>query len=327
MFDLSQQFPPLRAPEKPGLDVKRIQELVVVATASSHDVRSWVEEPDCDPKVKAIGNLALALLDVVEALTENGIIPVTAAGTGSGRAAQRQLQVKVTAQDPCVKALKDCLEKADKETVLFDANLGQDETFNRNTLAAGLAKGLAAVASEKAGEDPVAVAEAKRQVDDALSCVNEMDFLGNKSKKFENKFNIEDPRNNTFCTMPVKFTFDSGAARINFERTIKATCGLSAKMSLPPVIRKEMTAFTKALKQRYPEKIITVRTDVKHSIFRALMKNDKDKSWTNCREVHVIRPEIMQPGYNTKPVVLEPLVSRPDDEESPSQMIVDNSQY
>jgi nanoRNase/pAp phosphatase (c-di-AMP/oligoRNAs hydrolase) len=37
-------------------------------------------------------------------------------------------------------------------------------------------------------------------------------------------------------------------------------------------------ALAKALKQRYPEKIITVRTDVKHSIFRALMKNDKDKS-------------------------------------------------
>jgi hypothetical protein len=58
--------------------------------------------------------------------------------------------------DPCVKALKDCLEKADKETVRFDANLGQDETFNRNALAAGLAKGLAAVASEKAGEDAAA---------------------------------------------------------------------------------------------------------------------------------------------------------------------------
>jgi hypothetical protein len=97
-------------------------------------------------------------------------------------------------------------------------------------------------------------------------------------------------------------------------------------MSLPPVIRQEMTAFTKAMKQRYPDKIITVRTDVRNSVFRAMMKNDKEKTWTKCTETHVIKPEVMQPGYKTKRVVLDPVSGLIDDADSPSQMIIDESQ-
>jgi hypothetical protein len=143
-----------------------------------------------------------------------------------------------------------------------------------------------------------------------------MDFLGGKSKTYVNKFNAEDQKNGSFCTMPVKFTFESGAARVNFERTLKSQCGLNAKMSLPPVLRQEMQAFTTALKKKYPGKVITVRTDKRSQTFRGLMKNDKEKSWTECPEVHKISPSIMLPGYKPSEIDLEETMS-------PTQIIID----
>jgi hypothetical protein len=121
MFDPSQQYPPLQHPERPGLDVKRIRELMVIANATSTDVRAWVQEPDCEPKVKAVGNLALALLYAVDALVENGIVPVTSGrgGGGGARAIGTPRQSDIVRPVPGEAELKACLEAADKETVLF----------------------------------------------------------------------------------------------------------------------------------------------------------------------------------------------------------------
>jgi hypothetical protein len=152
MFDLSQLYPPLSMPERPGLDVKKIQEVLVVANTASQDVRSWMEEQDCDSKVKAVGGLALALLDVVGALTENGIVPVTTAAAAvasrGSKAAAANVIVTVP-PEPGLSELKECLNKADKECILFDANLGTEETFNRQALAANLTRGLATLPVRK----------------------------------------------------------------------------------------------------------------------------------------------------------------------------------
>jgi hypothetical protein len=315
MYDLSQQFPPLQHPEKPGLDVTKIKEMLVAATNASADVRSWTEEPECDPKVKACGKLALALLDAVEALVEHGVVPATSGrgGGGGGRApAPRQ---PAPTPIPGAAELKECLEKADKETVLFDANLGTEETFNRSALSTGLTRSLAMAAGDRAEGNKLSVPEARRLVDDALSCATDMEFLGNKSRKFINKFDQEDDRNNTFCTLPVKFKFDSGAARVNFERTLKTQCGLSAKISLPPLIRSEMKSFQKALKNRYPNTIITVRPDVRSQTFIALAKDES--GWKKLNEKHRISPAIMLPGYVARDITLPDV--DPDSQDGNSQ--------
>jgi hypothetical protein len=57
-------------------------------------------------------------------------------------------------------------------------------------------------------------------MDDALSCVSDMEFLGAKSKKFLKE---GDMRSNTFCTMPVKFRFDDKHSRINFEKNFEGS--------------------------------------------------------------------------------------------------------
>jgi hypothetical protein len=76
---------------------------------------------------------------------------------------------------------------------------------NRNGLVNALCSGIRDAVVEKAtenGEDPN---EAVRDMEDALSCVMDMEFIGEKSRKFIKE---GDSRSNTFCTMPVKFKFD-----------------------------------------------------------------------------------------------------------------------
>jgi hypothetical protein len=87
-------------------------------------------------------------------------------------------------------------------------------------------------------------------VDDALSCVENMEFLGQRSKKFINNNNLADPRNNTSTTMPIRFEFASRAGRVNFERTLLDCCGARVVQSYPEPVRKEMAAFRNALQER-----------------------------------------------------------------------------
>ncbi len=69
--------------------------------------------------------------------------------------------------------------------------------------------------AEAGGRDPV---EAIRLVADAVSCVTDIAFLGQATKKFENKFNKNDTRIGSFCTMPVKLTFPDRSSRIYSRR-------------------------------------------------------------------------------------------------------------
>jgi hypothetical protein len=149
--------------------------------------------------------------------------------------------------------------------------------------------------------------EAIRDMDDALSCVSDMEFLGAKSKKFLKE---GDMRSNTFCTMPVKFRFEDKHSRINFEKTLKAQTGLRATISIPAPIRDEMKAMKAALSDRYPGEIVVVRLDTATAELRAIRKVDKAESWTQCWERFALPHGILLPGYSASRIHhLPPVVS------------------
>ena len=89
---------------------------------------------------------------------------------------------------------------SDKQSVMFDANLGPNAIANRYVLSNTFSltiKNQTLKIAEKLKNDSD---EAIRIVEDALSCVANMEFLGQKSKKFINNWDIDDPRNNSFCS-------------------------------------------------------------------------------------------------------------------------------
>jgi hypothetical protein len=140
-------------------------------------------------------------------------------------------------------------------------------------------------------------------MDDALSCVGDMEFIGEKSKKFVKE---GDARSNSFCTMPVKFKFSDRSSRINFEKTLRTHSDLRANISLPKPIRIEMSAFQKALKDRYPDEIVVVRLDMARSRFYALRKIDKSDAWISCGETLSLAPGVLLPEYNPRTHIVLP---------------------
>jgi hypothetical protein len=335
VYDLSADFPPLSMPQRPGFDLDKVKGLMVVAGAAAEEVRPFMEDPNTDPKLIAFAKLNFAVLDALNAVVDCGIAPLSAgaggasmnlSGTGSG-AGNRNLfenrKAPATAPKPAaapgLKELKEGLEKADKESILFEANLGSATLANRKALAAAFSTGLRNAAVEKAnaeGKDP---AEAVRVMDDVLSCVNDMEFVGPSSKKFISN-NSNDVRNNTFCTMPIRFKFEDRSARIHFESSIKSLCGLRAAISLPWAIREEQRAFQRAVKSNYPEEIVTVRVDTRLHLLQAYRKLQGQKEWIKCPESLELLPGTLLPGYSPRQnFVLEPVLSQQTPDPEPSQ--------
>jgi hypothetical protein len=83
VFNLSMQYPPLTYPTRQPLSVSEVKTFLVAATAAGGVAKPLIDDPDTDPKVKALGNLSIALLDLVTAIVENGIAPEAGAGTKS----------------------------------------------------------------------------------------------------------------------------------------------------------------------------------------------------------------------------------------------------
>jgi hypothetical protein len=274
----------------------------LAAGTAGVDVRGMIDDPNTDEKTKALAKLNIALLDAVEAILESGLVPMS----NSGQGGLKKPEAHPTAPKPPppgVRELREGLERAEKESVLFGANLGPLTMANRsglvNALCSGIRDSVVNTATEK-GNDPN---EAVRDMEDALSCVTDMEFIGDKSRKYIKE---GDDRSNTFCTMPVKFKFEDRNSRINFEKTLREHCGMRATISLPKPIRTEMGAFTKAVRAKHPDEVVIVRLDTVNRTFYALRKVHGSKSWTKCEERMELPSEILLPDYSARTSIILP---------------------
>jgi hypothetical protein len=314
VFDLSAPYPPPSWPKKPNLNLTEVKSLLVAATAAGEELGPLLDNPDLDPKIKAVGGLSMALMGLVAAIVENGLVPlaepaepVSSPGLAGAGGAFKQGPPPPPKVSPGFRELKECLEKADCESILFDADLGSVPMGNRNGLMTAFSAGIRSAAidnAEKKGSDP---SEAVRAMNDALECVNDMDFIGIKSDRPKPRLNNQLPVKN-HCTMPIKFRFDDRNTRLHFERTIRENCGLSAKMSLPKPIRDEQSLFVRALKSRYPDEVITARPDVGTFHFVAFHKKHMEKKWVRCQESIPIPHNILMPDYKVREAIVLPPV-------------------
>ena len=316
VYDLTRDFPAPSLPEKPALDVSSIKALLVEATAASECVKPLLERENVPEEYKILAKSNAALTALICALVEKGIEPmaglVTGVGGGqSGRnyaaAARRMTNPPPPAPKPLQpgkKELIEALEKSEKESVLFGANLGASVIAHRGTLNNNLTTDFHRRVLERAADKPEeTVRESLRLVEDALSCVDNLEFLGTRSKPISNSHEVPDGK---FCTMPVKLNFTDRDSRVNFERTVRELTGLKAVQSLPHPLRKEMAAFRKALEERYEGEIIMTRPNTQSLEFVAFHKKDGDKRWSSCVETHPIPLGIMLPGFKETARIILP---------------------
>jgi hypothetical protein len=317
-YNLNARYPPLTLPDRPAADISSIQELLVAAVEIGNEVKSKANDENKSEDWKLLARMQLSVLAVLEAVVEKGVVPISTGQENAQKAIEKNLAEAIANHEKPhddseivkgEKELREALERADKESVLFDADLGPNPIMSKKTLLPALTAGIKARAESTAQEKNKDISEAIRLAGDALDCVSEVEFLGMSSKKFKNRFDENDPKNGTFCTMPVKLTFEDRIDRINFERTIKSQCDLRSVMSLPKNIRTEAKMFGDAIRERYPGDIVIVKPDVKKLALIALRKQHGAPKWTTCWEKYDIPREIMLTGYRTpKGIVLPPLV-------------------
>jgi hypothetical protein len=284
VYDLSAPYPPAVTPSRPTLNLGEVKSMLVAAMAAGEGVRPLLDDSDMDPKVKAFGALAISLLNFFTGIVENGLVPLSAAGPKPTIVNVNKQPPPTMSKNTGIKELREGLEKAVRESVLFDADLGPNSMGNRPGLLGAFSAGIRKAAIDSTvgkGEDP---AEAVRAMDDTLACVSDMDFIGTKSDKPKNRDGTVNAEK-SYCTMPVKLRFEDRNTRLHFERTIKQHCGLRAVMSLPKPIREEQAAFAKAVRERYPDEIVTARPDPDSLRFIAFHRKETEKKMDPVQRV------------------------------------------
>jgi hypothetical protein len=224
--------------------------------------------------LKSQENLTSALIDVVkvkEAPTGNGVATISGETKQKVKAPQpAQVDPKAAAE----RKVKQAIREAEKKTLLFNIDMGKVPTLNKDTLSRKVTLALGEKATS--GNHDYDIKDAEDAIDDILSCVK-LDFLGTTSKKFYNKKNPQDPRNDSFCTMPVRFEFKDKVTRMQAEKTLRKVCSVSCAVPYPKRLRAMMDNLISEGKKKFPNCYIRTRVDVDNLTIEAHAK--KDKEW------------------------------------------------
>lgn len=295
-FDLTQQYPPLTNPPKPFFDVEAIKTLMVDATTKAAAIRAKAENPNMDEGTKEFASFTISLFDLLTSVVEKAVIPLADRPPPSWpRSGGIEPPGVAPKPPPGKKELTEALILAEKTCVIFDAELGSESVGNKDRLARAFSESVRAKAvalAEEASDSPesaaIMAAESIRVADDALSCANDICFLGQATKPYNNKRNASDPRNGSFHTMPVKLEFPDRNSRIYFERMMREKCKIKASMSLPLGIRKEAEICRKTVLEKYPGEIVMIRAEAEGLRFVAFHKKDGEGKWIRCPETYKI---------------------------------------
>jgi hypothetical protein len=155
--------------------------------------------------------------------------------------------------------VKQAIRDAEKKTLLFNLDLGKVPTMNKETLSRKVTLDLSSKAS--AGGHDYDIKDAEESIDDILSC-SKLEFLGTTSKKYFNKRNLKDARNDTFCTMPVRMEFKDKDTRIQAEKTLRKICHVSCTVPYPKRLREVLDKLITEGKKKYPNSFIRTKVNV-----------------------------------------------------------------
>jgi hypothetical protein len=190
------------------------------------------------------------------------------------------------------KKLRQAIIKAEKSTVIFNADLGSVPVMNRDTLA----RKVTLLLHDKArveGEYKDNQKAAEEAVDDFLSCAT-LDFQGKGTQPFFNKKDTEDERNMKFCTVPIKLTWKSKGERIRGEQSIRKVCNSKCSVPYPKKIRDLVNEVLKTGQSAKPGCYIRVR--VSHETLTVVAHAREGNAWSDLGISKKISSDILEPA-------------------------------
>jgi hypothetical protein len=245
-----------------------------------------------------VGNQEKLLSVVVDSANSGGQKkPATFASAAANGSTARLSRPSMSKPPPSAevlreKKLRQAITKAEKSTVIFNADLGSVPVMNRDTLARKVTLLLHDKAKSE-GEYRGNMKAAEEAVDDFLSCAS-LDFLGKGTKPFFNKKDLSDERNNKFCTVPIKLTWKSKSERIRGEQSIRKVCNGKCSVPYPKKIRLLIDEVLKAGQSSKPGCFIRVR--VSHESLSVVAHAREGDAWTDLNIAKVIPLDILEPS-------------------------------
>jgi hypothetical protein len=245
-----------------------------------------------------VGNQEKLLSVVVDSANSGGQKkPATFASVAANGSTARLSRPSMSRPPPSAevlreKKLRQAITKAEKSTVIFNADLGSVPVMNRDTLARKVTLLLHDKAKSE-GEYRGNMKAAEEAVDDFLSCAS-LDFLGKGTKPFFNKKDLSDERNNKFCTVPIKLTWKSKSERIRGEQSIRKVCNGKCSVPYPKKIRLLIDEVLKAGQSAKPGCFIRVR--VSHESLSVVAHAREGEAWTDLNIAKVIPLDILEPS-------------------------------
>jgi hypothetical protein len=131
--------------------------------------------------------------------------------------------------------------------------------MNKETIAKKVT--LALNTKVQGGEHDYDIKDTEEVLDDILSC-SKLEFLGGSTKAFFNKRNVNDVRNNTFCTVPVRMDFKDRESRIQAETNLRKICKVSCAVPYPKKLRAILDNMVTQGKKLAPGCFIRTRVNV-----------------------------------------------------------------
>jgi hypothetical protein len=281
----------------PRIDRKSIFERVKGQEAIIAELKKSVTAMELNPDLpehvtgiwKAIGmvvNLHEDLLSVVvdkdaESCKRPAPLPVPTivldgAGNGTAGHAAATQKKRAPPEATAETKMRQSLRDAEKKLVLFNMNLGKAPVMNRDTLARNVTLELGNKVRE--GKHDFHIGDAEEVIDDILSC-SRLEFMGTSTKKFFNNKKIDDVRNNTMYTMPVRMEFKDRDVRFQSELSLRKICKVNCAVPYPKNVRSIIDELIREGKKIRPNSFIRTRVNIDNLTVEA--HASVDKKWVD----------------------------------------------
>ena len=164
--------------------------------------------------------------------------------------------------DPKIKAFKDAVKSAENSTLVFNLNMGNVKILNKKTILSKATLALTAKAAKLEGNpEHKPSQDTVDALDDVLSIAKRVELYGKSTKPFRNVRMKDDPRNGTFCTVPVKYEFSNKDARIAAESVLRERCKAECTTPYPLIVRHCINKVISHMQPHFQGEFIKVTVD------------------------------------------------------------------
>jgi hypothetical protein len=324
----SEDLESVQVPKTPKLDSNVIFSQMTAQENAIKEAKTLVSELETlngkpennpDPRFACITKVLLLLVTAHESLASavldstklNGSDSAFTTGkkfqTAGGRNNPPPKKAPVISEEEALKAkVKKTLKEAEKKTLIFNLDLGTSQMMNKDSIARKVTMSMANLA--KKGDHDYNISDAEDVIDDILSC-SKLEFLGNATKKYFNKRNVNDPKNDTMYTVPVRMDFKDKDTKIKAETSLRKICKVSCTTPYPKKLRTLLGEVIKEGKTKCPNTFIRTRVNIDKLTIEAHAKTGD--GWVDLNIIKDIPLNIL----DNNPLAPSQMVTDEEDEE------------